>query len=471
MHATRSLRFHLALTYAGIALLTAAILGGVLLSVLGNYYARAEDAYLKASATRIAGDAPPVGDAAQLTNWVQLAALATQTRVRVFDTSGKLVADSGSPRELDPGAIVTREGDGPRRGDRDQLPAPLGGGIFGGTANTGRPSNRALRVTYGDEGGYVQLSEAPASGTDALIGVAQAWALAAILAVILSALAGYLVSSRISRPVVALTDASDRMADGDLSARAPVVRDDEVGQLAESFNAMAGRIEVTVTALRRFVADAAHEIGTPLTALQADLELAERAAVTDDERRLVDRALGQARRLEDLSGNLLQLSRIEAGESSGDITLVDVASAAREAAELVASRAEQAGIQLELDIAHGPLVVAAERSGLQAVLGNLLDNAIKFTPEGGRVAVALRAEGGCAVLRVADTGVGIPAAEHAGVFSRFHRARNASAYPGSGLGLAIVRATVERVGGSVAFMSSEAGTEFRVSLPLAQPPA
>ncbi len=329
-----------------------------------------------------------------------------------------------------------------------------------------RASSRTLGLPLTD-GGRVEVSEAPASGRDALVGVAQAWLVAAVLAVALAALVGYLISARISRPIVELTGASDRMADGDLSARAEVAGDDEVGQLAESFNAMAARIETTVTALRRFVADAAHEIGTPLTALQADLELAEQAASTDDERRLVERALDQSRRLEALSGNLLQLSRIEAGESASHVALVDITSIASQVADGVASRAEAAGIELHVHIAEEPLVVAADRSELQTVFGNLLDNAIKFTPEGGSVSLDVRHEGGLAIATVTDTGVGIPAAEQPSVFSRFHRARNAAAYPGSGLGLAIVRASVERVGGSVTFESSDAGTAFRVSLPLA----
>jgi hypothetical protein len=101
------------------------------------------------------------------------------------------------------------------------------------------------------------------------------------------------------------------------------------------------------------------------------------------------------------------------------------------------------------------------------VLGNLLDNAIKFTPEGGTVTLAVRREGGTAVVTVADSGVGIPAAEQAEIFGRFHRARNVSAFPGNGLGLPIVKAAVERGGGTVSFTSSQAGTTFRVSLPLA----
>ncbi len=470
MQPTRSLRFRLAATYAGMALLTAVILGGILLGVLGSYYSRAEDAYLRAAAQRIAADPPQLSSgAAGLQEWAQLAALATQTRVKIVTGEGAAVADSGSPRDLDPGKLVLQRDPHERDGhDRERLPAPLGEGIFGGASTTSARSSRSLRLALaGPSGAYVVVSEAPASGTDALVSVAQAWMLAAALAVALAALVGYLVARRLSEPIVELTQASDRMAEGDLSARADIERSDEVGKLAESFNAMAGRMETTVTALRRFVADAAHEIGTPLTALQADLELAEQAATSDDERRLVVRALAQARRLEALSGNLLRLSRIEAGEEPGEATLVDVTTLAREIADSVASRAEQAGIDLRLDVAEGPLVVAASRAELQTVLGNLLDNAIKFTPEGGTVTLEVRAEGAFALLSVADTGVGIPEAERESVFDRFHRARNVAAYPGSGLGLPIVRAAVERVGGSVSFESSAAGSEFRVLLPLA----
>jgi signal transduction histidine kinase len=293
-----------------------------------------------------------------------------------------------------------------------------------------------------------------------------AWILAAALAVGLAALAGSLVARRIARPVVALTEASDRMASGDLGARAPVAGGDEVGRLGESFNGMAARVETTVTSLRRFVADAAHEIGTPLTALQADLELAERKATSDDERRLVDQALVQTARLANLSDNLLQLSRLEAGEPAGERQTTDLAAVARELADGVASRAEQAGVELTLDIAAGPLQVPVGRARLQTILANLLDNAVKFTPEGGTVTLTARQESDEVLTLVSDTGVGIPAEEQRQVFERFHRARNVSAFPGNGLGLAIVKAAVERSGGEVSFTSSPAGTTFRVALPL-----
>ncbi len=460
---TRSLRLRLMLTYAGMALLTAVILGGILIAVLGQHYTRAEDNYLKASAKLVAADPPSLDSTEDASSWARAAALTTQTRVRVYAGGGTLIADSGSPDDL--GADTWfKGGPGKHHDDDERLPNPLGGGLFGSSDES--RSSRTLTIELGS-GAYVSISEAPGSGRDALVSAALAWLLAAALAVGLSALAGYLLSGRISRPVVALTQASDRMAEGDLGARAPVAGEDEVGRLADSFNGMASRVEATVTSLRRFVADAAHEIGTPLTALQADLELAERKTTSDDERRLVDRALAQTERLATLSGNLLQLSRLEADEPAGPRGSADLVAVAREVADGMASRAEQADVELRLEIAPGPLPVTADRSRLQTVLGNLLDNAVKFTPAGGSVTLAVRSEGGTAVAAVADTGLGIPADEQGGIFGRFHRARNVSAYPGNGLGLAIVKAAVERSGGSVSFVSSEAGTEFRVSLPRA----
>ncbi len=458
-----SLRLRLALTYAGMALLTAVILGGILLAVLGNHYARAEDDYLRASAKLLVADPPPLTTMGDLKAWAQASALTTQTRVQVYAQDGTLVVDSGPPNALDAVWLLGRgESHGREHDEGDGLPNPLGKGLFG--SGGGARSSRTLTMDMAS-GAYVKLSEGPASGRDALISAALAWIMAAALAVGLAALAGYLVAARIARPVVALTAASDRMAAGDLGARAPVAGGDEVGRLGVSFNGMATRVEATVTSLRRFVADAAHEIGTPLTALQADLELAERKATSDDERRLVGRALGQTERLATLSGNLLQLSRLEADEPPGEAGSSDLAAVARELADGAASRAEQAGIELELDITETPLAVPVERSRLQAVLGNLLDNALKFTRDGGTVTLSVRPEDALAVATVADTGVGIPADEQREIFARFHRARNVSAYPGNGLGLAIVKAAVERSGGTVSFTSSEAGTTFRVTLP------
>ena len=356
---TRPLRTELALTYAGIALLTAFVLGGVLLLVLNAYYVKAEKEYLQVAAARVLQLGIPGRDSRpeELQRWAIRAAVTAQTRVKLYASDGTLIVDSGPTQDLDTGVLIGKPRD--REGRREGLPRPLGNGLFGGTSTA--TSGRTLRLSPGPgrySSDYVELSEAPASSRDVLVGVAQAWTLAALFAVFLAAIAGRLLSGRISRPLVALTETSDAMAEGDLSVRAPATRGaEEFERLAESFNGMAERVETTVVSLRRFVADAAHEIGTPLTALEADLELAEKAASTDDERRLVLRALGQARRLESLSQGLLQLSRIEAGEST-EPTPVDLGALVREAVDgyRVAGRAGGADSRGRGDrrTAHGP---------------------------------------------------------------------------------------------------------------------
>ena len=470
---TLSLRWRLSLTYAGMALFTAAVLGGVLLSVLGNYYAHAEDGYLLAAAQRVSPDLTRTGTSrTALARQAKIAALTTQTRVRVYGASGELLADSGSPTQIDPGALSKAPTGGPQlNGRRAPLPPPLGSGPFSASNPAAPRSARTLRSALVDSSGAsvgaLVLSEGPTSGSDVLAGVAQALALAALVAVLFAALAGFAVSGRISRPIVALTRTTARMAGGDLTARAQVERRDEVGHLAISFNAMAERIEHTVTTLRRFVADAAHEIGTPLTALQADLELAETAPTARDRTRLLGLATVQARRLEDLSSSLLRLSRLEAGTMGPHEHVTDATAALRAAADSAAARAQQAGVTLATELPSTPLAVHASEDQLATVIGNLLDNSIKFTPRHGEITLGARREGRDALIWVADTGIGIPLEQQPKVFERFFRGRNVPALPGSGLGLAIVRATLDALGGAVSFTSGDAGTRFEVRLPLA----
>lgn len=468
--ARSSIRFRLALTYAGIALLSVAVLGSVLVLVLDSHFRASEDAYLEAVAQRASEQlARPTFSDDALTRDVLFTALTSQTRVQVYDTAGALLADSGDPGDIDVSALAPL-GDGRGLGRAGRLPSPLGGGFFTETDADAPRSDRVLRTPLtGPEGtttGWLLLSEGPTSGRDVLASVSEVWVVAAIVAVVLAASVGYVISGRISRPIVALTRTSDRMAEGDLGARSDISRDDEVGRLAASFNEMADRIEATVVTLRRFVADAAHEIGTPLTALQADLELAEGAKDDAQEREFVNRALQQARRIEDLSQNLLRLSRLEADARETVLRAIDLAALVRSTIDAAASRAEQAGLTIDSQLPDTAVEIDGDEAKLQVLLDNLLDNAFKFTPAPGSVEVGVRAQGRQAVLWVRDSGIGIPDGEKTEIFSRFYRARNVSAYPGSGLGLAIVQATASAHDGTVGLHSDDTGTTFEVHFPL-----
>jgi signal transduction histidine kinase len=278
---------------------------------------------------------------------------------------------------------------------------------------------------------------------------------------------GWLISRRLSSPLLALTEVTASMADGDLGARADVARKDELGTLARSFNQMADQVEEIITTLRRFVSDAAHEIHTPLTALHTNLELARQDAQAGTDEHVVQ-AQAQVERLEALTAGLLDLSRLESGTQAPQLAPVSLWRLVSEVGELYASRAEQAGVAFELSIPETPTSVLGEEAELRTALTNLLDNALKFTPEGGRISLGFQQEGGMAVLWVEDTGIGIPEADLPLLFQRFHRGRNAAAYPGSGLGLAIVKAIVGRHGGQVQAERTEPGTRFTLRLPLSE---
>jgi signal transduction histidine kinase len=348
-------------------------------------------------------------------------------------------------------------------------PSLYGFGLGSEASQAGRRSDQVVRQSYtntaGQPFGAVELSEGPAYGRDIVETVARGWAIASAIAVLVAAAVGLLVSRRISSPLLALTDATARMSRGDLAARADVRHDDELGALATSFNIMAARVEGTVTTLRQFVSDAAHEINTPLTALRTRLDLAERDGNPAD----VREAREQAIRLEQLAAGLLDLSRIESGAANAERHALDLAQLARETSEPFASRAEQRGLGFTLDLPAQPVRVVADASQLQRAIGNLLDNAVKFTPSGGEVTLAVHAQGQQAELNVEDTGIGIPADELPHLFKRFHRASNAGAFPGNGLGLAVTRAIVEGCGGDITAANTTAGARFTLRLPLAPP--
>jgi two-component system sensor histidine kinase MprB len=251
------------------------------------------------------------------------------------------------------------------------------------------------------------------------------------------------------------------MAAGDLSARAAVTRQDEIGELGQAFNMMAQRVENTVNALRRFVADAAHELNTPLTALRTDLELA--AAEAPDTPFLAV-AQQQAMRLQTLTRDLLQLSRLES-DTSPALHPLDWTELIRQRSELVAARAEQAGLNFTLDVPETRVVVLGHEEQLVRAFDNLLDNALKFTPLGGDIDVVLAVDQTTATLAVSDSGIGIDG-EGTHLFERFHRAPNAAGYAGSGLGLAIVHSIALAHHGTIRAERLAGGTRFLFTLPV-----
>lgn len=250
---------------------------------------------------------------------------------------------------------------------------------------------------------------------------------------------------------------------------------DELARLVTTLNEMLDRIEHGFDAQRHFTADASHELRSPLSRLRAELEITlRRTRDAAEYERVLRSCLEEVERLGRLTDELLTLARLDAGESKEGSRVVTAVHAVVDATlEHLAGTAEQRGVRLVRDI-ESDLHVSVPPSFLALVVGNLVENAVKFSPPGGAVTVATARRNGDAVLRVSDSGPGIAADEASRVFDRFYRGRTAGSpdAEGVGLGLAIVRSVVEAHGGGVTVESGEGrGATFTVSLPLAPGPA
>jgi two-component system sensor histidine kinase MprB len=289
-----------------------------------------------------------------------------------------------------------------------------------------------------------------------------AWVLALVSAggVGIAALLGSLVGRSALAPVRRLTRGTRYVAaTQDLSRRVEAVGDDELASLARSFNSMLAALAESRRAQRQLIADASHELRTPLSTVQANVELLSRASeLPEHERRqLREDLLSQLRELTLLIGDLMELARERAPES--ELEVLDLAHVAAGCVER--ARAHSPGVRFECDL-H-PSAVRADRARLERAVANLLDNAAKWSPAGGRVEVEVAA----GELVVRDEGPGIPDGDRPYVFDRFYRSAESRRLPGSGLGLAIVRQVAEMHGGTAWASAARdgAGAELHLRLP------
>ncbi|MFI9254721.1 ATP-binding protein [Streptomyces sp. NPDC053069] len=283
--------------------------------------------------------------------------------------------------------------------------------------------------------------------------------------------AGLVVARAGLRPVDKLTEAVEEVArTEDLTIRIPVEDDseDEVARLSRSFNSMTASLASSRDLQQQLIADAGHELRTPLTSLRTNIELLTRSEETgrplhpEDRKALLASVKAQMTELAALIGDLQELSRPE-GQRGERLQVV----ALRDTVEAALRRARLRGPELTITSGLEPWYVRAEPSALERAVVNILDNAVKFSPEGGTIEVQL-SEG---VLTVRDHGPGIPEDELPHVFDRFWRSPSARALPGSGLGLSIVARTVQQAGGKVTLTRAQGGgTVATVRLPGAATP-
>jgi len=290
---------------------------------------------------------------------------------------------------------------------------------------------------------------------------------------ILTVLGGWYLARRALRPVTESAEATGRISGANLSYRLPLRGSgDELDKLVGTINSMLDRLEYSFTQTRQFSTDVSHELRTPLTVIRGQLEVGLMTARTPEQyREAIVNALQDVERLSHTVRALLNLSLAESGQLVLQKADLDFGALAREMAEQFQIAAEAEGMALEVSVTPGCLV-SADRVQLERLMTNLLANALKFTPSGGRVTVRVRRDGAAAELTVSDTGRGIPPEHQPHIFNRFYRVPSGEADPerGLGLGLSFVNWIVKAHGGEIDVTSAPGqGASFRVRLPLAAP--
>jgi heavy metal sensor kinase len=287
------------------------------------------------------------------------------------------------------------------------------------------------------------------------------------IVIALSAFGGYLLARRALAPIDHLAAAAQRITAERLHERLTVPNQhDEIGRLASVINGAFGRIERSFEQLRRFTADASHELRTPLAVIRGIGELGLREPRTAaDYQEAIGSMLEEVDRVTRLVDTLLRLSRGDAGTIKLSRDRVDLGELARDVAASLQLLAEERGQQIRLQCS--PAHASADRLVLREAVTNLIDNAIKYSPERSTIGVSTRVDRGRAMLTVEDQGPGIPAGHSERIFDRFYRIDEgrSRAMGGTGLGLAIAKWAVEANGGQLTFDSSSDGSVFIINLP------
>lgn len=371
----------------------------------------------------------------------------------VSSPSGRIVAaESSSDSVLRKMALEAKGGKaGTYRFKRDHR-SGLGREVSIRARKTPLPDGNVLSVGY--------------NVTDAeynLIHVAVLLGSAMLMTLFVGALTGAALARKFTAPLRNLVVAAERIADGDYAARVQSSAEGwEIAAVEDTFNRMGDKNEEAMADLRSLTDDIAHDLRTPLTRLMASAEAAA-LGNADLRRPLPETVTDEVSAMLEMINTMLEISQTENRIDKTPRESVDLVSFVTRAVDLYSALAEDYGISLESNLPQRPVMFSGHAGKLQRLLGNLLDNAMKFTPKGGRVVVSLLTDP--VVLTVANTGPGIAAEEIPHVFKRFWRAEKSRSLPGNGLGLALVKAIATSYGGSASCISEPNGwTTFRITL-------
>lgn len=376
-------------------------------------------------------------------------------RTVVVDLGGEVLADTGGAAPGTPFATP----------ERPELGVALDGSVDVRQRHSDTLGDDLLVVSVPvtDRGDVIGALRVSASMTEVESSVHSSWlALSLIgLAVVAAGLVlAWILAGSMARPVEKLRAAAGRLGRGDLDARVEPEGPQEIDELGRSFNRMAGELSANLAAQRDFVANASHQLRTPLTGIKLRLEAIR--AEGGDAAAEAAKAEAELDRLSALVDDLLALARAVGERSPGEI--VEVGEALRAAGRRWAEPAAEAGHELHVSDGEGGRIWAAP-DDVAHILDNLLENAIRYSPPGTRIEVELDRNGSRTGFVVSDTGPGIPPQERAHVFERFYRGgEGRSAGPGTGLGLAIVAELAERWDGTAELLAGP-GARVRASFP------
>ena len=464
---TRSIRLRLTAWYAGLLALLLILFGGVIYFTLERFLERnlldtlQKDAQtIGESWIRDVTHSPPGFVDAEIEE--HFAPSITDRFVRVTrQADGSVLYSSVAPesRAFDPKRIGPKRFEASQSWRKEHLPEGRDLVIFS-LPFVDRDGNRYLIETGAL---YEQVERV-------LRGLLISFAIAFPLIVGAAIGGGYLLMRNALKPMDEIATTAERITSRNLNERVTVVpTGDEVERLSVSLNRMMDRLEEAFHHISRFSADAAHEIRTPLAIIRGELENAlQSTGLTAELRETIGSALEEAERLSRIVEQLLDMSRLEAGEMLVERTRFDFAEMTRTTVDQMRLLAEEKHLQLRLE-GTKPAEIDGDPLRLKQIVVNLVDNAIKYTPPGGSVSVSTYPQDGKVVLEVADTGIGIPENATSQIFDRFFRVDKARSRQlgGTGLGLAIVKSICTAYNGSVTVKSGEGtGAVFRVELPL-----
>ena len=461
---TRSLSFRLIAWYAGLLALLFVLLGASTYAVVGNYL----DTNLRDNQTRraqqIADTLLEGSGGPGLAQSVEAlyAPEANDRFIRITRGDGHVLYQSGEPRDRSFTAAVPPLGALPAHSSSRKVRLPDGAALV-----VAAVSHRAADGTrYAVE---VGTSTAPVDAALARLLIVLATGLP--IAVLLAAVGGLFLVRRSLEPVERIARKAEAITQHSLSERVPVARTgDELERLSISLNHMISRLEDAVEGSKRLVADASHELRTPLTVLRGELEsMTDDTHVTPQMRETFGSMLEEVERLAAVVDGLLALSRLDAGEGRSEWVRFDLAELVATTADQMSLLAEDKDISVACD-APRSVLVTGDRARMKQVVVNLLDNAIKYTPNGGTVRLKVASRDGEALFEVSDTGIGIAREALPQVFERFFRVERSRTREqgGAGLGLSIVKSICAAHGATVEVQSSpDKGSRFLIRLPLA----